>query len=99
MARETIEAKAKRYLAEGRVRLIEVSARKIDAVVHGETGTWRCGWHPKVRGGWWCICPAHTPTCCHLDALKLVADPLLARDGISPWRPAPVTSEQRGQLW
>jgi hypothetical protein len=66
--RETVEAKAARYLAEGRLAVVLVTADAIEATCHGATGTWLLGWH----GGWHCDCPARTDRCAHLTALRLV---------------------------
>jgi hypothetical protein len=72
MARETTHAKALRYLIAGKLRVIRVTPDEITAVITGDTGTYRLGWHRRVRGGWYCMCPAYTPACCHLIALKVV---------------------------
>ena len=66
---ETIQAKATRLLAEGRLLIAEVDADTITASLEGDTGTHRLGLTP---GGWWCSCPTPTPRCSHLAALRLV---------------------------
>jgi uncharacterized Zn finger protein len=72
MPRETVAAKATRYLAEGRVTIFHVAGDHVAAEVAGDTGTWRCGRNPKRPGGWWCACPAKPGRCAHVAALKLV---------------------------
>src|SRR6266508_1854123 len=59
MARETLEAKALRLLAEGRVLVLLVDAEHM------------AGYR---RGGWWCDSEAHRfgRRCSHLAALQLV---------------------------
>lgn len=75
--RETTKAKAGRYLLGSRLRIIEMRDGRIRAVVTGDTGTWRLGYDPRVRAGWYCLCPARV-LCSHLIALKSVApEPVL----------------------
>ena len=71
MNREGIEAKARRYLSEGRQVVTHVLGDQVDAVCHGETGAYDLG-HAPGRG-WWCSCPVRTDRCSHLAALMLVA--------------------------
>jgi len=70
VTRETIEAKAARYLAEGRLVVTLVLGDEVTAVCTGETGAYDLG-HTPGRG-WWCTCPVRTDRCCHLAALWLV---------------------------
>jgi hypothetical protein len=67
--RESTEAKARRYLCEGRLILTLVAADVVSARCRGSGEVYRCG-HDPARG-WHCDCPARR-TCCHLVALQLV---------------------------
>lgn len=82
MARESVEAKATRYLAEGRLVVTRVLGDEVSAVCTGETGAYDLGHDPGH--GWWCSCPVRTDRCCHLAALWLVT--------IRRRRPVPVDS-------
>jgi uncharacterized Zn finger protein len=70
MSRESIQAKARRYLAEGRVVVTGVLGDQVTAVCQGETGAYDLG-HAQGRG-WWCTCPVRTDNCSHLAALWLI---------------------------
>jgi hypothetical protein len=70
MTRETIEAKARRYLTEGRLVVTRVLGDEVTAVCMGKTGAYDLG-HTPGRG-WWCSCPVRTDRCSHLAALWLV---------------------------
>jgi hypothetical protein len=70
MTRETIEAKARRYLGEGRLVVTHVLGDNVTAACQGETGTYDLGY--TTGRGWWCSCPVRTDRCCHLAALWLV---------------------------
>lgn len=70
MARENAQARGKRYLTEGRLRLKLVQSRRILAVCRGTGATWSCGF---MNGVWFCECPART-RCSHLWALQLVTE-------------------------
>lgn len=59
--RETVRAKAGRLLLSGALRIHHVSDGKVTATIHGDTGTYRLGYHPRVPGGWYCTCPARPP--------------------------------------
>lgn len=81
--RETVRAKSFRLLTDGKLRIHEVGNGKVSATIHGDTGTYRLGYHPRVRGGWFCTCPyrsAEMPVrreaamCSHLLALIAVID-------------------------
>jgi hypothetical protein len=84
-ARESAAAKARRYLAEGRLTVLEVGPSIVRAVCRGDGQVYRCGWW---RGRWGCTCPAASTFrahCAHLLALRLVvvepsgdAEPLTA---------------------
>jgi uncharacterized Zn finger protein len=71
MPRENAAQKARRYLAEGRLQVIEVRPERIAALCRGDGATYRLSWH---RGRWSCTCPALTDRCAHLAALRLVTD-------------------------
>jgi hypothetical protein len=51
MARESVEARAVRLLAEGRVRVVLVDGERIEARVRGSEADHSVGYQ---RGGWWC---------------------------------------------
>ena len=69
MPRENAEAKAKRYLGEGRIVLIRVSDERVLARVRGDGRVWLV----MFEGGVWsCPCPARTDQCSHLRAVRLV---------------------------
>jgi hypothetical protein len=81
MATETLEAKAVRLLAEGRLTIL-VAERdgKVIAECRGLSSgeTHKLGWDPSGndgRGRWGCTCDAHATFhrhCSHLRALQLV---------------------------
>ena len=68
MTRETPLAKAKRYLAHGRLTVIRVDGDLADAIVQGDTGQHHVSHDPR---GWHCNCPAYG-RCAHIVALQLV---------------------------
>lgn len=81
MPRETVREKAVRLLADGKLRIHQVGDGKVTATIHGDTGTYRLGYHPRVPGGWYCTCPyrpSEIPAagqyamCSHLLALVAV---------------------------
>lgn len=71
MTRESADAKAKRYLTEGRVIVTRVQPGHIDAAVRGDGAVWPVTYR---RGSWLCRCPAQG-RCCHLLAVGLVTAP------------------------
>ena len=67
---ENAEAKGVRYLGEGRLTILRVDERQIEAVCFGDSGeVYRLGYHP---GSWWCDCPA-LGRCSHMTALMRVS--------------------------
>lgn len=68
--RESVECKARRYLDEGRLRVLSEDVGAVTATCRGSGATYRLGCD---RGGWWCTCPARG-RCSHLTALALVVD-------------------------
>ena len=70
VTRESIDAKARRYLGEGRLVVTHVLGDHVAAACQGETGAYDLGDTPGR--GWWCSCPVGTDRCCHLAALWLV---------------------------
>ncbi len=69
MARESVQAKALRYIAERRVHIRRVALREVEAEVRGgETY-----FVTRGRGGWLCDCKA-VGNCCHLTAVRLVTE-------------------------
>jgi len=69
MPREGAEAKAKRYLVEGRIVLERANPGGCVATVRGEGHRYRVEHH---RGLWSCSCPARGERCAHLLAVKSV---------------------------
>ncbi len=69
---ETVEAKAARYLAEGRIVVehVDHDADVVRARCRGTGAVYDLGFDWSL-GGWRCSCPARS-RCCHLEALKLV---------------------------
>ena len=70
MTRETVEAKARRYLGEGRLVVTQVLGDHVSAVCQGDTGAYDLGYSPGR--GWWCYCPVRDDRCSHLATLMLV---------------------------
>jgi uncharacterized Zn finger protein len=68
--RENVEAKARRYLVEGRLVVAVVDGRRIVASCRGDGDVHRLGYDP-ARHEWRCTCPARG-SCSHLVALRLV---------------------------
>lgn len=71
--RENHQAKARRYLAEGRVVIGRVSDKEVRATVRGDGALWTVVF---TRGGWRCDCPALTQACSHVFAVGLVTAPI-----------------------
>lgn len=71
MPREAKDAKARRYLLEGRVILRHVDRTLVHAVVRGDGALYRTRWE---AGAWSCSCPhqATTTDCSHVAAVKRV---------------------------
>ena len=69
MTRETVEAKAERYLISARLLVVHVNGDQVAAYCRGQDAVYRLG-HTPGRG-WWCSCPSRR-TCAHLEALMLV---------------------------
>jgi len=69
--KETIDAKARRYLVEARVRILhcDEEAGIIEAEVRGDARLYAAGRDPE---GWHCSCAARTRDCSHVRALRLV---------------------------
>ena len=61
MSREDAVAKARRYLAEGRLLVTGVSGDHVTAACRGDGEIYRLGHNPG--DGWWCSCPARTDRC------------------------------------
>lgn len=76
MPRENAYDKARRYLTEGRLTVHTVTDELIEASCRGDSAVvYRLRHDP---GGWHCTCPAVTPRCSHLRALRLTV--LVQRD-------------------
>lgn len=69
MPRENARTKADRLLLEGRVVILEAGRYGVVAKVRGEGHVYRTAWQ---FGAWSCDCPARTPNCSHLHALRRV---------------------------
>ena len=71
-ARETVEEKGRRYLAEGRLTVDVAFAGAVRARCRGTSDTYAIT-HDRSTG-WLCDCPARR-WCCHLSAAVLVTAP------------------------
>ena len=69
MSRESVDAKARRYLAEGRVTVEYADAETVHATARGSDAVYLAGFSGGV---WACDCPARG-RCAHLVAVGLVA--------------------------
>lgn len=70
--RENADAKALRYLAEGRLEVERVTETAVDATCRGDEGDlYRLVWNAE-RSRWECSCPAYGPRCAHVLALGRV---------------------------
>jgi hypothetical protein len=67
--RENADAKGRRLLSEGRVQVTRVDQFSIRALCRGDDGA---VYDLGFDGDWYCSCPARSPRCSHLVALKLV---------------------------
>lgn len=97
MPRETAFLKARRYLTEGRLRVLRVESDRLEASCRGDGQVWHQGWH---GGRWICDCPTTTDQCCHLIALRLVViapDPTPWRDSTTKPRPNAVSAFEAGR--
>lgn len=71
MPRENADAKARRYLTEGRIVIRRVQGPDVDATARGTGAVWLVS---HRRGpGWRCDCPARGP-CAHILAVSHVVD-------------------------
>jgi hypothetical protein len=67
--REAVDVKARRYLVEGRLRILDVGATSVMANCVGDSAAiYDCGF---ADGGWFCNCPA-VGRYAHVAALQLV---------------------------
>ncbi|MFZ6002628.1 MAG: hypothetical protein ACOYXM_01715 [Actinomycetota bacterium] len=69
MTRESAAAKAERYIAQGRLVVTQVQPGHVRATCRGDGHLWHQAY---AHGAWVCDCPARTPACSHLVALKRV---------------------------
>jgi uncharacterized Zn finger protein len=70
VTRESVEAKAARYVTAGRLIVTEVvPGGRVRATCRGGGALYELGFD---RGVWWCTCPARGASCSHLLALGLV---------------------------
>jgi len=68
-SRESVEAKGRRYVVEGRLIVELVDASRVRATCRGAGSVCEVGW--TEDSGWWCSCPARG-RCAHLVAVQLV---------------------------
>jgi hypothetical protein len=70
--RENVQAKAQRYLGEGRIVIRELDeyAGTLLADARGSGSVY--GVSRDERGRWRCDCATRGPKCCHILAVKLV---------------------------
>jgi len=89
--RDRYSGRAEELLSEGRVEVIERSARRVVVEVAGSSGERRTVTHDTGR--WHCECPAfrHRHSCAHLDATRLI----VAAPGFRRFAPP---DRQRAQL-
>lgn len=80
VTRESAEAKARRYLSEGRVVVQLVGPAGVLARVRGQGTEHRVS---LTSAGWHCTCPAFRD-CSHLLAVGLVTAPAPVRAPVSP---------------
>lgn len=66
--RETVEAKAARYLAEHRITLVSSTRYGVAAEAQGDGSVYEVTYR---AGRWTCSCPARVQ-CCHVVAAKLI---------------------------
>ena len=79
MPRENAATKARRYLGEGRLIVLQVKAGRpgyVRAVCRGDGQMHR----QTYNGRWSCTCPALTDQCSHLTALRMVVAVDLEQD-------------------
>jgi hypothetical protein len=70
VTRESVQAKAARYLAEARLTITFVDGDRVLGHCRGDGELYEVGHDPGQ--GWTCTCPARTDQCCHLIALRRV---------------------------
>jgi uncharacterized Zn finger protein len=78
--RESVQVKARRLLAEGRVTITSRVPGRAEARVRGTEEVHRVSWERGL--GWACSCPAFPRRCSHRVALSLVILP----DTAEGWR-------------
>jgi hypothetical protein len=71
-----VQAKADRYLTEGRVCVINASPSRADFLVVG-TGTQP--YQVRCHAGWRCTCPSQVETCAHILACQKISKPEAVR--------------------
>lgn len=70
--RESVQTKARRLLAEGRVEIVTRLPGQVLARVKGTDATYTVRWEPS---GWSCDCEAGARKCSHRVAVALVIVP------------------------
>lgn len=71
---ETVEQKAARIVAEGRLTVRYRVGADVYALCDGDHGSYHLG-RTKTSPGGYCECPTRSRRCSHLIALALVTDP------------------------
>lgn len=72
MAAETVEAKARRYIDEGRLQVVAMRGDRVRARCHGAGGVYEV--EHFGAGRWRCTCPS-SRRCAHIAAVELVTTP------------------------
>lgn len=69
--REAVDAKARRYLSDARVRVLhcDEEAAIIEAEIRGDSRLYSTG---RDADGWFCSSAARTVDCSHVRALRLI---------------------------
>lgn len=75
MPTSTTEAKALRYLAEGRIRAVAVDAQARTATFRAIGSAETPYTVVYAQGFWSCTCPARVADCAHVKACALVSAP------------------------
>ena len=71
MPKETAETKARRLLAEGRVRVLWSTDLAVTAHVRGDSGVYDVAW-TRLPGRWSCTCACYGQSCSHVAAVKAI---------------------------
>lgn len=80
--REDVLSKAKRYVGEGRLQIIQADSGSIIAACRGQGAEYTVSF---MGGEWRCTCPART-ICAHIRGLQLVFTPTRSLLGVATLR-------------